>query len=112
MAAGLRATLTKSQIDQDFGSDLATVRNALNRLKARYDSWWAPYGGAGYLALPGGAVQADADDLGTAITEAINLWNVMNGNALVASGGAVTVVAGTGHNFVTALNKVCGDSVT
>jgi hypothetical protein len=62
--------------------------------------------------LPGGAVQADADELGSAIMEGIALWDVMHGNALIAAGGAVTVVAGTGHDFTTAINKVCGDSTS
>lgn len=111
MAAGLRATLTKSQVDQDFGSDLATIRNALNRLKARYDSYWAPYGSSNYLTLAGGAIQADADELNSAIGEGVSLWNILHGNATVAVGGAITVSADSGHDFTTAIDKVCGTSV-
>lgn len=112
MAAGLRATLTKAQVDQDFGSDIANIRNSLNRIKHRYDSYWAPYGSSNYLTLAGGAVQADADELNSAITETLNLYQVITGNATIANGGALTVSAGTGHDFLTAMNKVCGDSVS
>ena len=111
MAAGLTANLNKSQIDQDFGSDLATLKNCLNRLKERYDTWWAPNGGTGYLALPGGATQGDADTLGSAITEAYNIYEIFYGNGTVASDGTVTIGSG-GHNFSTFILRVCGDSVS
>ncbi len=108
MAAGLRATVTKAQLDQDFGSDIATVRNSLNRFKERYDSYWAPYGASGYLAL--GGDQASSDELGSAVAETLHLYNILHATEIIASGGAIST--GSGHDFLTAMNKVCGTSVS
>jgi hypothetical protein len=108
MASGLRATVTVASLNQDFGSDIATVRNALNRFKQRYDSYWAPYGESGYLAL--GGIQGDADELGSAISETLALYQILHGTATVAADGTVTLNT-TGHDFTVLINRVCGDSV-
>jgi hypothetical protein len=108
MAAGLNATLSLAQMNQDYGSDIATIRNALRRLKTRYDTHWLRTGAADYVAA-GGTTQ-DRDTLGSAITEAVNLYAVWTGTATVGSDGTVTTGT-TGHNFDDFMGRVAGDSV-
>lgn len=106
MAAGLNATLTKGIIDASFGNELAKLRSALIQLKVYNDCWYAPHS-TDYLTMPGGAVQADLDSLGSAVSEAILLYAVYFGTATIASGGAVTTGA-SGHNFDTFIGRLVG----
>ena len=105
MASGLSANVTLASLNQDYGADLANLRNALNRLKTRYDTYWSAVGPTQYVALGGST--GDRDTLGSAITEAVALYNVYYGLATIAS-GTVTVGAG-GHNFDTLIKSVVGD---
>lgn len=105
MAAGLGASVTLASLNQDYGADLANLRNALNRIKTRYDTYWSAVGPTQYVALGGST--SDRDTLGSAITEAVNLWQVYYGNATV-TGGNVTVQAG-GHNFDSLIKGAVGD---
>ena len=109
MAAGLNATLSLAQMNQDYGSDIATIRNALARLQQRYETHWIATGPADYVAAGGSA--NDRDALGSAITEMINLNAVRLGTATVAADGTVTTGT-TGHNFDTFAARVSGDSVS
>jgi hypothetical protein len=123
--AGFFATLTVAQLDQDLGSDAATVLNALSRAHRRYQQYWLPMGTDavnGYQALKtaAGGTQASAD-YGNASTAAAlmeKLYQVLNGNGTIAvdgtdgGNGVVTIGAtGSGFNFATFLNRVVGDQV-
>jgi hypothetical protein len=123
--AGFYANLTAAQLDQDLGSDAATILNALDRAHRRYQTYWLPMGTDavnGYQALKtaAGDTQA-ATDYGNASTAAAlmeKLYQVLVGNATIAvdsqdqGNGVVTVGAtGSGFNFSTFLNRVVGDQV-
>lgn len=118
MAAGLNATLNLAQMNQDYGSDIANVRNALRRLYDRYNTHWIATGPTDYVAA--GGTTSDRDTLGSAITETVNLYLVSIGQATVAvdsgngGNGTVTTTVGTksGHNFDVTMARVSGDSVT
>ena len=123
--AGLTANLSAAQLDQDFGSDIANLRNTLARIKARYDTYWAPFGtdsAFGYQALKTAAgdanAAADAATMGTAVNLAVQLYWISKGYGTIAvdsgngGNGTVTVgAAGSGFNFDQFLARVCGDNV-
>ena len=123
--AGLTATLTAAQLDQDFGSDIANFLNALSRFQQRYNVYWAPFGTdatVGYHALKSAAgdpnAAADYANMATAVALMVKINQVVLGNATIAAdsqnggNGTVTVgPTGSGFNFYQFLVRVCGDSV-
>lgn len=123
--AGLTVNLTAAQLDQDFGSDIATFRNALARFQQRYNTYWSPFGTDatfGYQALKTAAgdpnAATDFANMATAVALMVKLNQIVLGNATVAvdseNGGNGTVTVGpngSGFNFDQFLVRVCGDSV-
>ena len=120
--AGLTANLSAAQLDQDFGSDIANLRNTLARIFARYNTYWAPFGTDstfGYQALKTAAgdtnASADAATMGTAVNLAVQLYWISKGYGTIAvdnadgGNGAVTIgAAGSGFNFDQFLARLRG----
>lgn len=123
--AGLSANLTAAQLDQDFGSDAATIVAALDRVHRRYQIYWLPSGTdatIGYEALKTSAGDASAStdygNMATAVTLMEKLYQIMMGNGTIAvdtgngGNGTVTIGAtGSGFNFFQFLARICGDNV-
>jgi hypothetical protein len=96
-----------------WGPNANLNANALNNWLARmqqvqaaledfndFNSGWLASNGAAVLeAAPFSYSTTDAGSLVSAMGDMASLYSVANGNSTIASGGAVTVSAGNGHNF-------------
>jgi hypothetical protein len=101
---GQNAGLTAASLNNFVGSRLQTIQQYLEDLHDLKNGWIASNGSAGVQALPEAAggtqiTSADAATMISAVADMDSLWSVFYGNATVANGGAVTVSAGTGHDF-------------
>ncbi len=104
MSWGQNAQLTATSLNNFVGNRIQSIIQALEDLNDFHTGWAASNGANGVEALPaavGGSqiTQGDANTLLSAVADMASLWSVFYGNATIANGGAVTVSAGTGHDF-------------
>lgn len=98
MAWGKNANVNKQYIDTFIGNNLAALRQALENLNDFNMYGLTPEGGQTWLTGLG-YTSGDASQLAAATGDMVSLYSVYFGNATIASGGAITVSSGTGHNF-------------